>query len=220
MENSKDKEKVIQKFESDVKDARDLLKDFEDLVWREFSGKKDGSPYKPINPDSQYSDIIYWYHVSFDEKIRKNLCDAYKDIEGFNIMPYQITIADIEKAKAIYKSKTTKKDIGFRSEKTFPEMIKDKPEYVDFDDGNSANFHKKPDGNYQIVLTSSGPSGPGWVKTRINNTDDSKSRINKIKTEYYYPRLDSNDLAKTDGKGIFDLIESALNDLGIKKSNE
>lgn len=200
----------LEKFEEEVKKAL-----------KKYNGKMALKPRKGIK---QYSGKISWYHVSFGEEIRTKLLGEYKDIEGFNIMPYRIYGKDVENAKAAFKNidakaaDKLKNEVasGFRAEKPFNKIDIDKGYYVDFDE-TTANFHKKGPFEYQIyqiVLTAGGSSGPGWIKDKIKCGDDKDKRISKVKTNYYFPKIESD---KTDDKKytISALISMVMKELGI-----
>ena len=48
--------------------------------------------------ETQYKNVVYWYHVSFSNEILNELNKRYISISGFNIMPYRITKKDVEDA--------------------------------------------------------------------------------------------------------------------------
>ena len=154
----------------------DFYKDAEKAVNNIFGDTVEKEPKEITNKSFQYFGVIYWYRVTFNEaKILKN----GRQISGFHIKPYRITIEDI--AKAAKKG----------SKGRFNEIIKDDPQFVDYDP-QSGNFHKVPDGTYQIVLVdkSAGYEGPG----------KSDYILREMNAEMYFPRpcesLKCNDIKK------------------------
>ena len=186
---------------------------------KHFEGKGIFSDFIQKNPSvkSQYCGEIYWYHWNFSEEVIKKLNDKYSGVTGINIMPYRITKSTV--VKAVYyqgKDKNIKR--------SFKEKIKSDKEYCDFDTA-SGNFHKLPDGEYQIVLTI-GSSGPGWKGEKSLNDNDTKGTVSfdekyeirrkKIKENYYFPRIDDEKKADNcDDQYIIKLVKEALTALGI-----
>ncbi len=152
------------------------------------------------NPSSQYCGIIYYYKVIFKNPVKiknvkiKNGKDV-KVIKGFHIMPYRINRNDMINAKP-------KGECG-----KFKEVIKTEPAFVDYD-SDSGNFHKVPDGEFQVVLldTNAKPDGPGEIKN-----DDKRDKNYNM----YFPRPDSKKVHK--GNDLEQFIKEAMEYL---KENE
>ena len=200
-------------------DKREKFKSYVTKANDYFERKGVFSDFRPGNPSgkSQYYGEIYWYHWTFSEEIIKKLNDKYIGVTGINIMPYRITKSTVVKAVD-----SEGKDENIR--RSFKEKIKSNKEYCDFDK-NSGNFHKVPDGEYQIVLTE-GSSGPGWKGEISVNDNDTKGKVSfdekyeirrkKIKENYYFPRIDDDTkVDNCDGEYIIKLIKDALTALGI-----
>lgn len=111
-------------------------------------------------PKSMYAGVIYYYKVSFKEPVKIKNGKDVKVIKGFHIMPYRINRNDMINAKP-------KGECG-----KFKEVIKTEPAFVDYD-SDSGNFHKVPDGEFQVVLldTTAKPDGPG----KINDDERTKN---------------------------------------------
>ena len=121
------------------------------------------------NPSSQYCGIIYYYKVIFKNPVKiKNDKDVkdVKVIKGFHIMPYRINAEDMEKAEKQSKKKDFNKRVTDKNHKDYNSQL------VDYDEG-SGNFHKVPDGEFQVVLldTTAKPDGPG----KINDDERTKN---------------------------------------------
>ncbi len=126
-----------------------------------------------VGEDVQYYNCIYWRHINIISEKKKK--EVYSNVTGMNIMPYSITREIVEKADS---------NVG----KSFKEEIKKDENYCDYDDNKtSGNFHKKPDGNMQIVLTE-GTLGPGKSDSFPENPKP-----------YYFPPIDNpKDIFTTD----------------------
>ena len=139
---------------------------------------------KAKNPDSQYKGVVFWYSIMFRNDI--NVERNGKRIVGINIMPYQITREDIQKAKL----KST-------------DFNKTPNEYVDFD-SISGNFHKHIYNGIQITLLASdtkGDYGIGLFDNKdelinlyeTDNKDKKNEYADKVKqANVLYPNIDDN----------------------------
>ena len=107
---------------------------------------------------------------------------------------YRITANDMENAKP--KDKCGK----------FNEVVKSNPSFVDYDEG-SGNFHKVPDGNFQIVLldTNASPDGPGKIEDETTKNSD-----------MYFPRPDE----KYEDNSLEELIRREMKYLEEKEIKE
>ena len=154
-------------------------------------------------PKSMYAGIIYYYKVIFKNPVKiKNDKDVkdVKVIKGFHIMPYRINAEDMEKAEKQSKKKDFNKRVTDKNHKD------DNSQLVDYDEG-SGNFHKVPDGEFQVVLLdeNANPDGPGpnTYENRFDNKD------------MYFPRPDSKNIHK--GNDLEQFIKDAMEYL---KENE
>ncbi len=160
-------------------------------------------PPKTCGGRGQYAGFIYYYKVTFKEPVKiKNGKDGkdVKVIEGFHIMPYRINAEDMKKAEKQSKKKDFNKRVTDKNHKD------DNSQLVDYDEG-SGNFHKVPDGEFQVVLLdeNANPDGPG------PNTYENRSK-NK---DMYFPRPDSKNVHK--GNDLEQFIKEAMKYL---KENE
>ncbi len=122
-------------------------------------------------PKSMYAGVIYYYKVIFKNPVKienvkiKNGKDV-KVIKGFHIMPYRINAEDMEKAEKQSKKKDFNKRVTDKNHKDYNSQL------VYYDEG-SGNFHKVPDGEFQVVLldTTAKPDGPG----KINDDERTKN---------------------------------------------
>lgn len=130
---------------------------------------------------SQYTGVIFWYKWTFSPEILEELSERYIDITGIHIKPYRIT-KDVV-VKAANKAK--------KNAKKFNKEIIPNPEYCDYDPA-TGNFHMKPNGKYQVVLVGGG--GPGWKGGKsIIESENIDDRLKKIKDNYYFPHITSED---------------------------
>ena len=187
---TEDIEKVIKKFQEYVEKAEDVEK-----VEEKFkdSGIFIGPP-KMTSGIDQYSGVIFWYKWTFSPEIINALSERYIDITGIHIMPYRITKDVVKAAKLKGKIVKSKKGKIVESKKVgefFNEAILQNPEYCDFD-SQSGNFHMKPNGKYQVVLVCG--RGPGWKERKpIDESENIDDRLKKIKDNYYFPHITSED---------------------------
>lgn len=138
-------------------------------------------PPKMTSGLGQYSGVIFWYKWTFSPEILEELSERYIDITGIHIMPYRIT-KDVV-VKAANKAK--------KNAKKFNKEIIPNPEYCDYDP-TTGNFHMKPNGKYQVVLVAGG--GPGWKGGKsIIESENIENRLKKIKDNYYFPHITSED---------------------------
>ena len=147
--------------------------------------------------DSMYAGFIYYYKVTFKKTVT---LENGRVIKGFHIMPYRINAEDMEKAEKQSKKKDFNKRVTDKNHKD------DNSQLVDYDEG-SGNFHKVPDGEFQVVLLdeNANPDGPG------PNTYENRSK-NK---DMYFPRPDSKNVHK--GNDLEQFIKDAMDYL---KENE
>ena len=158
----------------------------------------------------QYSGIIYWKKLTLKEKITN---ENYEDVIGLHIMPYRITKDTVEKA--------VKKD---SNKHPFNKEILKNSDFCDYDTG-SANFHKLPNNEYQVVLVITKKDkdgkpikdkdgnlisliGTGWIDEAINENENIVERLKKIKDNYYFPPI-------TDP----DAYDEKIKNRGIKKDS-
>ena len=141
--------------------------------------------------DSMYAGFIYYYKVTFKKTVT---LENGRVIKGFHIMPYRINAEDMEKAEKSCQ------------DRRFNEIINSDSSFVNYDEG-SGNFHKVPDGEFQVVLLdeNANPDGPG------PNTYENRSK-NK---DMYFPRPDSKNVHK--GNDLEQFIKDAMDYL---KENE
>ena len=161
---------------------------------------------KAKNPDSQYKGVVFWYSIMFKEEIE--IIHNNKKIVGINIMPYQITREDIQKAKL----KST-------------DFNKTPNEYVDFD-SISGNFHKHIYNGIQITLLDSytkGDYGIGLFDNKNNlvnifesdNRDKKNEYADKVKqANVLYPNIDDNK-NKINYDNLKEAVYKILEELGI-----
>ena len=169
-----DIEKVAETFQNDVDEAKGgkiersgIFEDFPDITH--------------AHGRSQYTGVIFWYKWTFSPEILEELSERYIDITGIHIMPYRIT-KDVV-VKAANKAK--------KNAKKFNKEIIPNPEYCDYDPA-TGNFHMKPNGKYQVVLVGGG--GPGWKGGKsIIESENIDDRLKKIKDNYYFPHITSED---------------------------
>lgn len=152
-----------------------------------------GSPKKTYGR-CQYSGVIFWYKWTFSPEIINALSERYIDITGIHIMPYRITKDVVVKA--------ANKDAD--NAKKFNEEIIQDPGYYDYDP-KTGNFHMKPNGKYQVVLVAGG--GPGWKGGTIIESENIDDRLKKIKDNYYFPHITSEDNTE---ESIATLVKDAL----------
>lgn len=152
-------------------------------------------------PTSQYAGIIYYYKVTFKKTVTlENGSENDRVIKGFHIMPYRINAEDMEKAEEQSEEKDFNKRVTDKSHKDYNSQL------VDYDEG-SGNFHKVPDGEFQVVLldTTAKPDGPGpnTYENRFDNKD------------MYFPHPNSKNVHK--GNDLEQFIKDAMEYL---KKNE
>ena len=151
-------------------------------------------------PKSMYAGVIYYYKVTFKEPVKIKNGKDVKVIKGFHIMPYRINAEDMEKAEKQSKKKDFNKRVTDKNHKDYNSQL------VDYDEG-SGNFHKVPDGEFQVVLLdeNANPDGPGPnpYENRFENKD------------MYFPRPDSKNVHK--GNDLEQFIKEAMKYL---KENE
>lgn len=162
---------------------------------------------------SQYNNIL-WYKWKFKKTFdKKNLKEEYREkITGIHIMPYRINYKDVCNAVLKYSGK-----VGRNISEDFKQKDKAKNkfnqidferncDYVDYDPV-SANFHKQPSTNYQIVLIE-GP-GPGWQENKIGY----------IKSDWYFPNINACDEnSDNDSRGIKELLLDALKEILVDQA--
>ena len=174
-----DIEKVAETFQNDVDEAKGgkiersgIFEDFPDITH--------------AHRKNQYSGVIFWYKWTFSTEILEELSERYIDITGIHIKPYRITKDVVKAAKPMGKKRNGKKVGEF-----FNEAILQNPEYCDYDP-TTGNFHMKPNGKYQVVLVAGG--GPGWKGGKsIIESENIDDRLKKIKDNYYFPHITSED---------------------------
>ena len=161
---------------------------------------------KAKNPDSQYKGVVFWYSIMFKEEIE--IIHNNKKIVGINIMPYQITREDIQKAKL----KST-------------DFNKTPKEYVDFD-SISGNFHKHIYNGIQITLLDSdtkGDYGIGLFDNKdelinlyeTDNKDKKNEYADKVKqSNVLYPNIDDNK-TKINYDNLKEAVYKILEELGV-----
>ena len=150
-------------------------------------------------PKSMYAGVIYYYKVIFKKTVTlENDSENDRVIKGFHIMPYRINAEDIKKAE---KS---------RQDRRINEFIKSDSSFVNYDKG-SGNFHKVPDGEFQVVLldTTAKPDGPGEIKN-----DDKRDKNYNM----YFPHPDSKNVHK--GNDPAKLIKDAMENLKANEKKE
>lgn len=118
----------------------------------------------------QYSGVgIDWVHLDFSENFLNYLSDNRDKVtesigfmpSGINVTVYRLFGSDITRAKWGRGKKPAWIDKPLKGTK-FNEMIKRDPNYTDFD-GDSGNFHKKPNDLWQIVFVEKGKDkGPAY----------------------------------------------------------
>ena len=145
-----------------------------------------------VKRKSMYAGFIYYYKVTFKKTVT---LENGRVIKGFHIMPYRINAEDMEKAEKSCQ------------DRRFNEIINSDSSFVNYDEG-SGNFHKVPDGEFQVVLldTTAKPDGPGEIKN-----DDKKDKNYNM----YFPRPDSKNVHK--GNDLEQFIKDAMEYL---KENE
>ena len=170
---------VIEQFQPKVKKAEE--KNFKDSgIFEDFP------KISPAHGRSQYTGVIFWYKWTFSPEILEELSERYIDITGIHIKPYRITKDVVKAAKPMGKKRNGKKVGEF-----FNEAILQNPEYCDYDP-TTGNFHMKPNGKYQVVLVAGG--GPGWKGGKsIIESENIDDRLKKIKDNYYFPHITSED---------------------------
>lgn len=194
-----------------------VLETLRDLGFEPTPDKSSKKETEYMRGKQQYSSTLYWYHVDFSpeekEKIRNN--KNYREVTGFNVMPYTITKTVV--AKAVDSKKKDCKPC-------FNEIIKNKPKYCDYDP-ETGNFHKKIDFSFQIVLTKE-KSNPKWKNSRFNRKGFNENqtwefRKELINTQFYFPRIDNSD-ERFEKIKLKELIEQVINEIGItpRKKNE
>lgn len=166
---------------------------------------KEVEKVEPAHGVSQYVGLK-WIKCIFKDDVKMK--SEYKDVEGFHLMPYRIRKADFENA-------VISGSVG--------KFIEQETDFSDFDI-NTGNIHICPNGAWQIVLivntgTESKPklSGPGWRKI-ICNSDSFKVEY-EVKTNYYFPRIDSNDEDIEVNNEKYDDLLKLINDV-IKEITE
>lgn len=170
---------VIEQFQPKVKKAEE--KNFKDSgIFEDFPKISHASR------KNQYGGVIFWYKWTFSTEILEELSERYIDITGIHIKPYRITKDVVKAAKPMGKKRNGKKVGEF-----FNEAILQNPEYCDYDP-TTGNFHMKPNGKYQVVLVAGG--GPGWKGGKsIIESENIDDRLKKIKDNYYFPHITSED---------------------------
>ena len=169
---------VIEQFQPKVKKAEE--KNFKDSgIFEDFPKISHGR--------DQYTGGVFWYEWTFSPEILEELSERYYiDITGIHIMPYRITKDVVKAAKQMGKKRNGKKVGEF-----FNEAILQNPEYCDYDP-TTGNFHMKRNGKYQVVLVAGG--GPGWKGGKsIIESENIDDRLKKIKDNYYFPHITSED---------------------------
>ena len=174
-----DIEKVAETFQNDVDEAKGTIE--RSGIFEDFPG----ITHAPRQ--NQYGGVIFWYEWTFSPEILEELSERYYiDITSIHIMPYRIT-KDVVKAAKLRGKKVNGKKVG----EFFNEAILQNPEYCDYDP-TTGNFHMKPNGKYQVVLVAGG--GPGWkVGKSIIESENIDDRLKKIKDNYYFPHITSED---------------------------
>lgn len=205
-------ENVMNKFITDVIEAMEIFDNRneifnENIYFWGIEGKDIILPagsgifkYKTRMMSSQYTNEIYWAKIKFSEKTIEKLNGQYMDVTGIHIMPYTITKNTIENAV-----NSMKKNFGIEIEKN--------QSYCDYD-SRSGNFHKLPDGRYQVVLTVGG--GPCFKEV-----SGDKSILRKVKTNYYFPNINCETNQKSyDSHYILKLVNDALAAIGISTQDD
>lgn len=139
-----------------------------------------------VNGRSQYSNCdIEWIRLYLSDQVKTKLKDEYKEVIALHIMPYRININDVRCAINKDDLKTKQEKYGYTK---FNEIIKENPNYVDYD-FSTGNIHKKVNYDYQIVcVINDSQYGPKW-KEKPNN----KLELKNIKTSWYYPKIDERE---------------------------
>ncbi len=158
--------------------------------------------YEQHKLSSQYKDVVYWAKLSLSNDAADKLNNQYRDVTCIHIMPYSITKDTVDKAEQT---------------DNFSDKINANPDFCDFD-SKSGNFHKKPDGNYQVVLAIGG--GPLWNSgISINQNESLEAKKSKIKNNYYFPRIfsDNEELPNQTNSSdyILRLLTQAMTEIGL-----
>lgn len=137
----------------------------------------------------QYASVIFWWHWSFSDEFKKvYFPESLEKVEGINIVPYRFSEGDIT-------CPFLNKDHCFREE-----CLKD-TSYVDYDK-KTGNYHKIPDGVFQVVITR-GPSGPTFIPNKTPGT------LEATRVDHYFPAINEDN--RDDTNDIKELIWMAIN---------
>lgn len=197
---------LYEKFKNDIEIVIDTLFQDEQL---KYLFNKNRSRFWEGKEGGQYANAIYWYKLMLSDEAKTSLNPGYKDITGIHIMPYRITENDVNIAirdnqKILTMEGTTN---------SFNIISIYNPDFVNFDK-TSANFHKVPDGNYQVVLVIG--SGPRWKNGEF---DENIEKLEQVKTDFYFPGICSeNEKDITDSDGILMYIKKVLHVIGLEVS--
>lgn len=200
-------------FEDDVKNIVDKYGSIFGEVFdlRTIKGEVKGKIVP--RPKNQYSNIL-WYKWKIKNTFdKKNLKEEYRNkITGIHIMPYRINSEDVYNAvlkspDKVGRNITEDFKLKNKAENKFDQIdFKKNPGYVDYDP-ISANFHKQPSMNYQIVLIQ-GP-GPGWQENKIGY----------IKSGWYFPNINACDEnSDNDSRGIKELLLDVLKEILVDQA--
>lgn len=130
---------------------------------------------------------LKWYRCLFKADTINRLKPEYKDVVGIHIMPYRIRTENL---------------IGIVSSNKNEHAFNEQSDTFSDYDPDTGNIHICPNDEWQIVLIKKNKSGygPGWADENIESfelNDMSLIQKFKIKTDYYFPRIDTkeNDLS-------------------------
>ena len=202
-------EDVIEAMEKLDKDAQKMIEKItfwgitrEELQSVVRQKKPSAFKYEQHKLTSQYKDVVYWAKLSLSNHAVSKMNDQFRDITCLHIMPYTITKDTVDQAEITNK---------------FSDKIKTNPNLCDFD-SKSGNFHKKPNGYYQVVLSIGG--GPLWKGGKsIVQTESLEDKLSKIKSNYYFPSiLDDNSAPinhENNSDYIVRLLTQAMTEIGL-----